>query len=44
MRGTQDDLMIVRRFPESAREGYYMPADKLEVDFSGYYDADIVVR
>jgi uncharacterized protein (DUF2384 family) len=44
MCGTQDGLLTVRRFLDSACEGRYMPPSKLDADFPGYDDADIVVR
>lgn len=42
--GTQDGLLTVRRFLDSACRGHYMPPDKLDVDFPGYDGADIIVR
>lgn len=42
--GTQDGLLAVRRFLESACGGHYMPPNQLDVGFLGYDDADIVVR
>lgn len=42
--GTQDGLLTVRRFLDSACEGRYMPPGNLDVGFLGYDDADIVVR
>lgn len=42
--GTQDGLLTVRRFLDSACEGRYMPPGKLDVGFPGYDDADIIVR
>lgn len=41
--GTQDGLLTVRRFLDSAYEGRYMPPGKLDVGFSGYDDADIIM-
>jgi hypothetical protein len=40
--GPQDGLMIVRRFPDAARGGLYMPPNELDRDFRPYTDADIV--
>jgi hypothetical protein len=42
--GTQDSLLTVRRFLDSACGGHYMPPGKLDAGFLGYDDADIVVR
>jgi uncharacterized protein (DUF2384 family) len=42
--GTQDGLLTVRRFLDCACEGRYMLPGEFDVDFSGYDDADIVVR
>lgn len=42
--GTQDGLLVVRRFLGNACEGHHMLPDKLDTDFLGYDDADIVVR
>ncbi len=42
--GTQDGLLTVRRFLDSACEGRYMPPGKLDVGFPGYDDADLIVR
>jgi hypothetical protein len=40
--GTQDGLMIVRRFLDAARGGLYMEPNELDRDFRPYTDADIV--
>jgi hypothetical protein len=42
--GTQDGLLVVRRFLGNACEGQYMLPNKLDADFLAYDDADIVVR
>lgn len=42
--GTQDGLLTVRRFLDNACEGRYMPPNELDVGFSGYDEADIVIR
>ena len=42
--GTQDALLTVRRFLDNACEGRYMPPNELDVGFSGYDDADIVIK
>jgi Protein of unknown function (DUF2384) len=42
--GTQDGLLTVRRFLDSADGGHYMPPGKPDAGFLGYDDADIVVR
>jgi hypothetical protein len=42
--GTQDGLMIVRRFLDAARGGFYMPPNELDREFRPYTDADIVFR
>ena len=41
--GTQDGLLIVRRFLDAARVGLYMPPNELDRDFRPYTDADIVL-
>lgn len=40
--GTQDGLMIVRRFLDAARGGTYMPPNSLDTDFIPYDDSEIV--
>lgn len=42
--GTQDGLLTVLRFLDSACGGRHMPPDKLDVNFPGYDDADIIIR
>ncbi len=42
--GTQDGLLTVRRFLDNAFEGRYMPTNELDVGFSGYDEADLVIR
>jgi hypothetical protein len=42
--GTQDGLMIVRRFLDAARGGFYMPPNELDQEFRPYTDADVVFR
>ena len=41
--GTQDGLLIVRRFLDAARGGLYMPPNELDREFRPYTDADIVL-
>jgi len=40
--GTQEGLLIVRRFLDAARGGVYMPPNQIDIDFRPYTDADIV--
>lgn len=40
--GTQDGLLMVRRFLDAARGGLYMPPNEIDRDFRPYTDADIV--
>jgi uncharacterized protein (DUF2384 family) len=40
--GTQDGLMLVRRFLDAARGGFYMPPNEIDRDFRPYTDADVV--
>jgi hypothetical protein len=40
--GTQDGLMLVRRFLDAARGGFYSPPNELDRDFAPYTDADVV--
>lgn len=40
--GTQDGLMIVRRFLDAARGGAYMPPNAADADFVPYDDNEIV--
>ena len=40
--GTQDGLMVVRRFLDAARGGFYMPPNEIDRDFEPYIDADVV--
>jgi uncharacterized protein (DUF2384 family) len=40
--GTQDGLLIVRRFLDAARGGFYMPPNEIDRDFRPYSDADVV--
>jgi uncharacterized protein (DUF2384 family) len=40
--GTQDGLLTVRRFLDSARGGIYMEPNELDRDFRPYTDGDIV--
>jgi hypothetical protein len=41
--GTLDGLLTVRRFLDAACLGEYMSANKVDVGFHGYGDADIVL-
>ena len=41
--GTQDGLMLVRRFLDAARGGLYMPPNALDAAFTPYEDSDIVI-
>jgi uncharacterized protein (DUF2384 family) len=41
--GTQDGLLIVRRFLDAARGGSYMAPNEIDAGFQPYTDADIVV-
>lgn len=42
--GTQDGLMIVRRFLDAARGGVYMePVDALDRNFQPYRDEDLII-
>ena len=41
--GTQDGLLIVRRFLDAARGGLYMPPNELDREFRPYTDADVVL-
>lgn len=40
--GTQDGLMVVRRFLDAARGGFYMAPNEIDRDFAPYTDADVV--
>jgi hypothetical protein len=40
--GTQDGLLLVRRFLDAARGGFYMPPNELDRNFAPYTDADVV--
>lgn len=40
--GTQDGLLLVRRFIDAARGGLYMAPNELDKDFVSYTDGDIV--
>jgi uncharacterized protein (DUF2384 family) len=40
--GTQDGLLIVRRFLDAARGGFYMAPNEIDRDFRPYTDADVV--
>lgn len=42
--GTQDGLLSVRRFLDAARGGVSMAPGAVDVDFSPYDDADIVIQ
>lgn len=42
--GTQDGLLTVRRFLDSACQGRYMPPGKLDLGFMDYDSTDIVIR
>jgi hypothetical protein len=41
--GTQDGLLIVRRFLDAARGGLYMPPNAVDAGFAPYTDAEIVL-
>jgi uncharacterized protein (DUF2384 family) len=41
--GTQDGLLTVRRFLDAARGGLYMEPNEVDVGFTRYADADIVL-
>jgi len=40
--GTQDGLLLVRRFLDAARGGFYMPPNELDREFEPYTDADVI--
>ena len=40
--GTQDGLLMVRRFLDAARGGLYMAPNEIDAGFAPYTDADIV--
>jgi hypothetical protein len=40
--GTQDGLMLVRRFLDAARGGFYMAPNEIDRAFQPYTDADVV--
>ena len=40
--GTQDGLMVVRRFLDAARGGFYMVPNEIDRDFEPYTDEDVV--
>ena len=42
--GTQDGLMVVRRFIDAARGGLYMPPTADEADFPPYEDSEIIFQ
>jgi hypothetical protein len=42
--GSQDALLIVRRFLDGARGGLYMPPNAIDADLRPYEDAEIVFR
>lgn len=42
--GTQDGLMIVRRFLDAARGGLYMPPNAADVGFAPYEDGEIIFQ
>lgn len=42
--GTQDGLMMVRRFLDAARGGLYMPPNAADADFAPYEDAEIIFQ
>lgn len=42
--GSQDGLMLVRRFLDAARGGIYMPPNELDGAFRPYTAADVVFR
>jgi hypothetical protein len=41
--GSQDAILTVRRFLDSARGGLYMAPNDLDADFQPYRDEDIVL-
>lgn len=42
--GSQDGLMMVRRFLDAARGGHYMEPNRIDLGFKPYDEADIVFR
>ncbi|WP_062341850.1 MbcA/ParS/Xre antitoxin family protein [Novosphingobium sp. CCH12-A3] len=42
--GTQEGLMMVRRFLDAARGGLYMPPNAADADFAPYEDAEIIFQ
>lgn len=42
--GSQDNLLIVRRFLDAARGGLYMEPNAIDAAFAPYEDSDIVFR
>jgi hypothetical protein len=42
--GSQDSLMLVRRFLDAARGGHYMEPNQIDFGFTPYDETDIVIR
>jgi len=42
--GSQDGLLLVRRFLDAARGGHYMEPNRIDMGFTPYGEADVVVR
>lgn len=42
--GTQDGLMVVRRFLDAARGGIYMPPSAADASFAPYEDGEIIFQ
>jgi hypothetical protein len=42
--GSQDGLMLVRRFLDAARGGHYMEPNRIDLGFTPYSETDIMIR